>query len=478
MLAHFDKIVRVDFRINTQLPLMVGVSGGADSLCLLDLLVKNDYAVIVAHVDHKLRPESGEDARRVALLADSLGLEFVSREVDIQSLAEESGLSIEQAARQARYDFLFDRADKYGAQAVVVGHNADDQVETLLMHFLQGAGLDGMVGMLPRTLPNPWSGDIPLLRPLLGVWRTDILEYCQANQIEPLFDPSNQNTDFFRNRIRHELLPMLDDYAPGIRNRMHSMAEVFRAEREFLDDALEVALGSILQDQGEGYLAFDLDLLRGQTLAIQRRLIRWGMGQLRSDTRELDFEAVERALSLLDQSAARQRDIAAGVRAFIEDDRLFLAGWEAKLPSQGWPQLPEQVSGFDIVPPTEVELAEGWCLRAKTLTISDSLWEQIQTNRDPLRAWLDLGEQAPALNCRIRRPGDYLVPLGLAGKSKKISHLMIDKKIPQRARQRWPLICFGEDVVWLPGVQQAEGARVTPESQQIVFLQLIPPRRS
>jgi tRNA(Ile)-lysidine synthase len=482
MLAHFDKVVRIDFRINKDSPLLVGVSGGPDSLCLLDLLVKCGYAVIVAHLDHGLRPEAGGEARRVELLAASLGLEFVLEHAAVQALADSAGMSIEQAARQARYDFLFAQAAKLGAQAVVVGHNADDQVETLLMHFLQGSGLDGLTGMQAISLPNPWSDEISLLRPLLSTWREQILAYCQDNNLEPQYDLSNADTQFFRNRIRHELLPVLDEYAPGVRGRLVRMADLMRADQAVLEAALEGARKTTVRETGAGYLAFDALSLEAQPLAIQRRLIRWGMTQLRSDIRDLDYAAVERALSLLEaagnQSVPGQQDLALGVRALIEGDLFYLASWDADLPGRGWPQIAATLQGLDIHPPANIILSDGWTLKAEIISFSEALWDQIQINRQPLRAWLDLGEQVPTLICRARRPGDRMAPLGMAGKSKKLSDLMIDTKIPQRARQRWPLVCRGEEILWLPGVQQAHGTGVRPDSQWIAFLQVIPPRRS
>jgi tRNA(Ile)-lysidine synthase len=479
MLAHFDKVLRTDFGIEADCPLLVGVSGGPDSLCLLDLLVKCGYSVIVAHLDHGLRTESGNEARRVELLAASLGLEFVLDQSNVQALSDSAGSSIEQAGRQARYEFLFAQAAKFAAQAVVVGHNADDQVETLLMHFLQGSGLDGLTGMQAISLPNLWSEDIPLLRPLLGIWREQILAYCQANDLEPHYDLSNADIKFFRNRIRHKLLPSLDEYAPGIRSRLYRMADLMRADQAVLNDALGVACQATLQEIGPGFLAFDTQSLKTQPLAIQRRLIRWGMTKLRSDIRDLDYAAVERAIALFQtagkQSAARQQDLALGVRALIEADIFYLASWEADLPGQGWPQMLEKVQMLEIQPYAKISLSDGWMLEAKTINFSEALWEQIQNNKQPLQTWLYLGEQVPTLNCRVRQSGDRMTPLGMAGKSKKLSDLMIDKKIPQRARQRWPLVCRGDEILWLPGAQQAHGTGVTPDSQQIVFLKLISP---
>ena len=184
-------------------PLVVGVSGGPDSLCLLDLLRRSGCQVVVAHLDHGLRAEAAQDADTVAGLAKRFGLPYVQGQVDTRAYAEAHSLSIEEAARVLRYRFLFEQARQHAAQAVAAGHTADDQVETVLMHLLRGAGLVGLKGMAYRMLPNPWSSEIALLRPLLGVWRSQVIEYCEEHALQPVLDRTNLDTTYFRNRLRH-----------------------------------------------------------------------------------------------------------------------------------------------------------------------------------------------------------------------------------------------------------------------------------
>ena len=147
-------------------------------------------------------------------MAEERGLSFVLGCTDVSALAEEQKLSIEEAARVARYRFLFEQARQLKAQAVAVAHNADDQVETVLMHLLRGAGLGGLKGMPYRAILPVWDEAIPLVRPLLGVWRSEIEVYCRQHSLEPIEDASNQDTTFFRNRLRHQLLPTLQEYNP------------------------------------------------------------------------------------------------------------------------------------------------------------------------------------------------------------------------------------------------------------------------
>jgi tRNA(Ile)-lysidine synthase len=196
VLEQFVSALKEKCLLDPGLPVLVGVSGGPDSLCMLDMLHQLGYPVIVAHLDHSLRAESAQEAEQLRQLAQSIGLTFVLERNDVDSYATSHSLSIEEAAREARYQFLFEQARQHQAQAVAVGHTANDQVETVLMHLLRGSGLPGLRGMSYRSLPNPWSKNIPLVRPLLGVWREEILAHLEQNGLVPTLDASNLDTRF------------------------------------------------------------------------------------------------------------------------------------------------------------------------------------------------------------------------------------------------------------------------------------------
>ncbi|MFH2040471.1 MAG: tRNA lysidine(34) synthetase TilS, partial [Chloroflexota bacterium] len=196
-------------------PILVGVSGGPDSLCLLDVLVKAKRPVIVAHFNHLLRPESDQEAEHVKHMAQHYGLPFVTGSQDVKAFASKNGFSLEEAARKLRYRFLFAQAHKLGAMVIAVAHQADDQVETVLMHFLRGAGLNGLKGMIPVTLLPEFDPEIRLIRPLLRTWRKDIEAYCETHKLDTVEDLTNLDQTYFRNRLRHSLIPTMETYNPG-----------------------------------------------------------------------------------------------------------------------------------------------------------------------------------------------------------------------------------------------------------------------
>ncbi|MFN3492159.1 MAG: tRNA lysidine(34) synthetase TilS, partial [Anaerolineales bacterium] len=212
MIEFVEKILEKECGLAKDKTIIVGVSGGPDSLCLMEVLRQAGYQIIVAYFDHKLRPESQADGRMVEKTATRLMLRCVMDGADVQAHAEKNKLSVEEAARNLRYRFMFDLARKYKAQAVAVGHTADDQVETILMHFLRGSGMNGLKGMSYRSIIKSFDSEIPVIRPLLDVWREETVVYCAVNGLRPHYDSTNDSLNFQRNRIRHLLIPTLETY--------------------------------------------------------------------------------------------------------------------------------------------------------------------------------------------------------------------------------------------------------------------------
>ena len=241
-------------------PVIVGVSGGADSLCLLHALhalaPDNEWRLHVAHLNHQLRgAEAQADADFVRDIAQHWGLPYTIESRDVAAFARHHKLSLEEAARQVRYGFLLDVAQAQHSDVIAVAHNADDQTESVLMHLLRGSGLAGLRGMLPKmrleeyrilhpqsAIQNPKS-KIYLVRPLLEIPRSAIDEYCQQHDLHPRVDATNADTTYFRNRLRHELLPTLETYNPNIRSILRRTADVIAAEYEILQAHTQLRVG-------------------------------------------------------------------------------------------------------------------------------------------------------------------------------------------------------------------------------------------
>ena len=229
--------LRSDCRLQPEDTVIVGVSGGIDSVFLLTRLHELGQPMIAAVFDHGLRPEAAEECSFVQSFCSERGIPCIPGSADVRSHAETVHTGIEAAARELRYRFLFDTAEKNQAAAVITAHHANDRAETVLLHLLRGTGIDGLSGMRPYALPNPFSETIPLIRPLLGITRAEIEAYMAANRIPYREDSSNTDTEFTRNRIRLDLIPKLErEYNPKIVESLCRLAETASADADLLNE--------------------------------------------------------------------------------------------------------------------------------------------------------------------------------------------------------------------------------------------------
>lgn len=453
---------------------VVGVSGGPDSLCLLDMLWQAGFKMVVAHLNHRLRAEADEEAEYVRRLTEGYGMPCVIKVEDVSGYAQSQSLSVEEAARILRYRFLFSEAERWEAQAVAVGHTADDQVETILMHLLRGSGLEGLKGMEAWQLPNAWSQQIALVRPLLEMWRDETEAYCQERGLQPVMDLSNLERTYFRNRLRHELIPYLETYSPRLKEKLIRMAKVLQGDLQVLEPIVEAAWERCLRVMGDGYLAFSRDAFQGQKVGVRRRLIRKAIHLLRPALRDIGFETVRRVLEFLEQpNPGGQIDLAGGLRLWVEGEMLWVAIWGADLPGMSFPQIEPEMDAKPLDVPGTVLLPDGWQLSLEEVQNVGTTKEFAFENPDPYQAWLDADQLPGALEVRRRREGDRLHPLGMDGHTVKVADLMVNKKIPRRFRDGLPLVCCGDEVIWVPGYAASHTCRVRMETRRIFHLRLM-----
>ena len=470
-LRHLSHILQQDCLLDSTRPVLIGVSGGPDSLCLLDLMWRFGYPLVVAHLNHGLRTEADEDAQSVREAAQTRGLPFILEEADIDAYARGHAFSIEEAARKVRYQFLFEQARQHQAQAVAVAHTADDQVETLLMHLLRGTGLSGLKGMSYRMHPTPWSNEIALIRPLLGVFRDEVLSYCNEQGLHPVFDRSNLDTTFYRNRIRGELIPTLETYNLGIKSNLLRMAQTLASDDQVLGMLTNDAWQDCCLELVATGIALKIDSLLAQPLGIQRRLVRHAISILRPGLRDIDFSAIERTLLfLLEPTRSEQLDLTNGLRLLREGDKLWIANWKGDLPTDDWPQINSTPRQLTI--PGCIDLHGKWHLRATYVMDIQKATAQAADNTDPFQAWIDLWTPQSSLLIRPPLPGDRFQLLGMNGRQVKLSDFFVNVKMPRRVRRNWPLVCLGNDIVWIPGYRISHTHRLTVSSTQVIFLQL------
>lgn len=470
-LVRIRTILQEECQLTPDRPVLVGVSGGPDSLCLLDLLDLLGYPLVVAHVDHGLRPTSAEDAAFVQAQATQRQATFTTTRLDITAYARAEHLSIEEAARKARYRFLFEQAAAYQAQAVAVAHTADDQVETVLMHLLRGAGLSGLKGMLYRAPGREWGADLPLVRPLLSTWRAEVLAYCQERQLHPRLDETNADPAFFRNRLRLELIPILESYNPRIKLAVWRTAQALAGDHAVLEEALSQARQACRQQNHPNHVQFNLKSFAVLPTGQQRSLLRGAIAHLLPNLRDVDYQAVERALAFIRAPNTRQQmDFIKGLYLFIEDERLFVARWGVPILDDDWPWIQPAVT-LGLPLPGTVNLGGGWIISAEPEPVND-ISALLARMGERYECWLDADTLTPPLTVRASRPGERIQPLGMDDHSLRLSDYWVNKKLSKRARATWPLVWNGDMVAWVPGYQPGHPFRVTPATRRAVHLRI------
>jgi tRNA(Ile)-lysidine synthase len=253
------------------------------------------------------------------------------------------------------------------------------------------------------------------------------------------------------------------------------MAQLLAGDWLALEGILEKAWQNSLLESGPEYLAFDLSSLLAEPEATRRLVVRRGIETLRPGIRDAGYEVIDRALAALSgPPQPAQVDLIAGLRLSCEEGRVWLASREANLPATGWPRLPEgEVYPLNI--PGEIRLPDGWVLQAESVDHIQQAQQEAESNSDPFSAWLSLDGLEPPLVVRARRLGERIAPLGLGGHSLKLSDLMVNAKIPRRARNTWPLVCCDGVIIWVPGLRLAHAHRLRPETRSATHLRLWQP---
>ena len=465
---------------------VVGVSGGPDSLCLLHVLKRlaAEYALAlhVAHLEHGIRGEESQaDAQFVSELAGHWGLPITVEHADVPRLAQEEGLAIEEAARRARYRFLGRVAVGTGASRIAVGHNADDQVETVLMHFLRGSGLAGLRGMLPLSplgelrlgegvRDTPVASRLRLIRPLLRVPRLAVEDYCRRNGLKPRFDRSNLGITYYRNRLRHELLPTLEGYNPNIREVVCRTAQVMAADYELLRWELEEAWGEVLCQESEEAIVLNLKGWRALPLSLRRSTLREAIHRLRRSLRNINWVHVENARRVAERGeTGAQATLPCRLMLTVNYEQLLVAE-EGYVGPVDWPSV-EAPLAVAVPGTTHLPGAE-WQLIAQLISPAQLPGGALHSG-ERWQAFLDGNVAGRDLILRPRRPKDSFQPLGMGGHSQRLQAFMIKAKIPVAHRDRVPLLVVGERILWVCGWREDERAKVTESTPSILWLRFV-----
>ena len=497
-------------------PILVAVSGGADSVCLLHALHQLApvwrLSLHVVHIDHALRPDSADDATFVAALAHKLQLPIYQTRL-IPGTLDDDPQGLEAAARSARYGFLRQVAGQLGSHATVVtAHHQDDQAETLLLHLIHGSGLAGLSGMAwVGELPDNQLPAIRLVRPLLGVSRAELHAYLQSYGLTWREDSSNGELVHLRNTLRHQVLPQLAAINPNIHATLARTADLLAAEAAHAEQRDRVALAAWKREYTPSTrIVLDLFHLAQSDQATQRGVLRHALLTLGIDLRAVGMAGID---TLLDQT---RMPTASGPHPLI-------AGWawtilrdpsthNASSLDTSWPSPTNQCASFrqvsdetslrprtqeDIdhyqlslhradaspiaiahphfdapittpisLPLQGILMHNGWQLHSQRIAPA-ALPDNWRSGEQPWQLYCD-AEQSGALALTTFRAGMSIAPLGMGGKQRAIGDIFTDHKIPTSLRAGWPVVINrAGEVVWLCGLVVAEAVRVQSTTRQV-----------
>jgi tRNA(Ile)-lysidine synthase len=448
---------------------VVAVSGGADSMALLHALValreELRLTIHVAHLNHRLRPDSADDSAFVETAAQSLHLPVTLATADVRTLAAEQRRSIEDAARQARYGFLAQVAGDTGAGIVATAHTRSDQVETVLMRLLDAAPWESLAGIPPvRPLalnPSEASGSglgtVSVVRPLLEVTRQDVLSFLAAHGVVWRDDPTNRDLAIRRNWVRHAVIPALEESIPSLRAILVRVSDAVRGA----EGVLAASAGHVFEGAHErvgGGLRVPLRVIGALPGPVQRRLLRQALIAVAGTDGRVSRVVEDEAVELL--SRPRPGQVRAGAWVIRRSyEALEVAPAPAPDPEQEYElTIPGDVAAVDF----------GVRVRADIIDPADGT---IQT---PGEAILDADATGSLLRIRSWRPGDRIRPLGMKGK-RKVQDLLVDQKVPRWERGRIPLIVDAHGrILWVVGQRISEEARITERTKRAVRLRVLP----
>jgi tRNA(Ile)-lysidine synthase len=458
---------------------IVGVSGGADSMALLSVMnrLKDELGIdlVVSHLNHGLRDrESDDDCEWVKRTSDALGLSFLSKKIDVGELSQQTGMSLEDTARRERYAFFYQLLQDIPANRIALGHQFHDQAETVMLNLLRGAGARGLRGIMPIR-------DHVLVRPLLGIKRDEILAYLEKEKIDYREDESNQSELFLRNRVRHELLPYMKKYNPQIEGRLHSLAETMRIENDYLEEQISAILKRWEVGLESEEIVILIEDFQNLHEAMQRRVIKSILESRSQEQNGIGQTHITAVIDLARDGHVGQKlslpfttEVLRTYNQLVFKKQIHRRSKERALHDRENSQdigLKDLCPGLFEYPvskiPDEIEIKEAGT-RLRLTTTGPMLYDF----KAPISACIDYDKIEFPIIIRNIRPGDRFLPLCMTG-SKKIKSFFIDRKIPRELRQRVPLLVDRKAILWIAGMAISDRVKVTTSTSTCLKIEII-----
>lgn len=437
--------------INKGEGIVVGLSGGPDSACLIHVLSTlrslYDIKLYAVHLNHMIRGEEADRDEKYSMeLAKSLDIPFYSEHYDIPRYAKEKGMSEEEAGRHFRYKLFEKIAKQVGARKIAIAHNMNDQAETVMMHFLRGAGSGGLGGIRPVR-------DERFIRPLLFCTRQEIEEYCRENEIAPMIDSTNGEDIYARNKVRLEVIPYIQkNFNSNIIEGLSKSSQISRDEDDFMNQKAQIEIETLRR--GEGLCVKDFNQLH---IALKRRIIRILIQEARGSLSGIESKHIEDCIDII----AKART---GKYVMLPDDIVCRICYDAFIISKKVRyndyEYTLSIPGSLYIPERDVHI---------TTRIIDKNNQKYSDDR--FIKYFDYGKINKALKVRNRRDGDYILPRGMNG-TKKIKDLFIDKKLPSQERSLIPLVAMESEILWIPQIRDTRNYKPDMGTEKLLEIKI------
>lgn len=436
--------------------IVVGVSGGPDSMCLLHILnfISKEYCieVVAAHINHCLRGEEADkDEEYVREFCKNNNLDFYSIKVDINRLAKEKNLSCETAGREARYSFFKKIMKDINGTKVALAHNANDQCETVLMRIMRGTGLEGLAGIKPVR-------DNIYIRPLINTTRDEIERYCTLNRLNPRIDKTNLETIYTRNKVRLELIPYIrknfNEDIVSVINRLSTNVDI---DRNYIESMAEKSFKQYTKVKENRIIILKSAFYEHR--AIVTRIIRYSINAIKGNLYNYEKVHIDKVIDLQKNETGKE---------------LLLPGAIKAINSYG------DIHIFKYFPSNDVKEESQYILRLGNNYINDDLTVELELldadavtelDKNDNIKYFDFDKINGNIVLRYRKDGDRFTPLGMSG-SKKLKDFFIDLKVPKEERNKIPLICFNTDIGWVVGYRVSENFKVKKTTKNILKIKM------
>lgn len=454
---------------------LVGVSGGPDSVALLHILHQMaeglGLQLGIAHFHHDIRGvDADADARFVEKLSEKLNISFYY-EKNAEIPERQSGRSPEERLRDARYEFLQRVARANGFDRIAVGHHADDNAEQILLNLLRGGGPLGISGI------PPVRGNI--IRPLIRVTRDDMMTYLSVFRLDYRNDPTNTDTRFLRNRIRHDLMPMLKArYNPNLPETLSRLGAVLESENDWINRLIRPVWEQALLHEEPGMIALSLSEVFRQHLATRRRIIRRSVERVKGNLRRIRFSHVEAILGLMQGDTFGSLDLPGQIRVKRRPDRLIFEKCTVPLRTAGpFGEPPRQIPYSYSFTAGDISGKPLYIKEIDRVLILQRIADPIigdPAGPGPHAAFFDEDRLVFPLVLRNHKPGERFAPLGFSG-TQKLSDFFINQKIERFRRAMIPVLVSGSEIIWVAGLRISHHARITPKTRTLIRAEIREP---